>query len=165
MAKCRPIAVRAAAALWCAWVGVAAATTATTTFQVTATVSANCIVSATALSFGTYDPLSASATTSTSTITVRCTLDTPYTVALDAGTGSGATVSARKMSKGADTLSYSLYQDGSYLSVWGQTAGTDTLGGTGTGSDIEHTVHGRIPAGQNVRTGAYADTITVSVDY
>jgi spore coat protein U-like protein len=162
---CRSTAIRSVAAVLVSWAGLAGATTATTTFQVTATVSANCIVSASALSFGTYDPLSASAATSTSTISVRCTLDTPYSIALDAGTGSGATVSARKMSKGGDTLSYSLFQDGSHLNVWGQTAGTNTLGGTGTGSDVEHTVYGRIPAGQNVRTGAYADTITVSVDY
>lgn len=137
----------------------------TTTFQATATVSSACSVTAANLAFGTYNPLSPSATTATTTVTVQCTLLSAYTIGLNAGTGSGATVSARKMTKGADTLDYSLYQDASHSQVWGETIGTDTVAGTGTGVAQAITVYGRIPASQNVNVGAYADTIIVSVNY
>lgn len=145
--------------------GVAVAATSTTTFQVNATVIGSCAVSATNLNFGNYDPLAAVPTDGSSTVTVQCTLLTPFNIGLSAGTGAGATVAVRKMTKGADTLSYSLNQDVSRLVVWGNTPNTDTVAGTGTGIAVPFTVYGRIPAGQNVNTGAYADTITVTVNF
>jgi len=137
----------------------------TTTFQVTATVSSACSVAAANLAFGTYNPLAPGAATATTTVTVQCTLLSAYTIGLNAGTGSGATVSTRKMTKGADTLDYSLYQDASHAQVWGETVGTDTVAGTGTGVAQAVTVYGQIPASQNVNVGAYTDTIIVTVNY
>lgn len=141
------------------------AAVATTTFQVTATVGSACTVTAADLAFGAYNPLSPTPTTATTTVTVQCTLLSAYTIGLSAGTGSGATVAMRKMTKGADTLNYSLYQDVAHLLVWGETIGTNTVAGVGTGLAIPTTVYGQIPASQSVATGAYADTITVSVNY
>lgn len=137
----------------------------TTTFDVTATVGSACTVAATNLAFGTYNPLNPTATTGTTTVTVQCTLLSAYTIGLNAGTGAGATVAVRKMTKSADTLNYSLYQDAAHSLVWGETSGTDTVAGVGTGLGIPTIVYGQIPALQNVNTGAYADTITVSVNY
>jgi spore coat protein U-like protein len=145
--------------------GIAAAATSTTTFQVSANVASSCSASATNLAFGNYDPLAVLPTAGTSTVTVQCTLLTNYTIGLSAGTGAGATVTTRKMTKGADTLNYSLYQDAAHLLVWGNTLGTDTISGVGTGLAIPHTVYGRIPTAQNVNTGAYLDTITVTINY
>jgi spore coat protein U-like protein len=141
------------------------AAVATTTFLVTATVGSSCTATAADLDFGTYDPLSLIPATATTTVTVQCTLLSAYTLGLSAGTGSGATVAVRKMTKVADTLNYSLYQDATHLLVWGETIGTDTVAGVGTGLAIPHIVYGQIPAGQNVNTGIYNDTITVSVNY
>lgn len=141
------------------------AATTVTTFQVTATVAASCSTSATNLAFGTYDPLAATATSGTSQVSVRCTLDTPYNIGLDAGSGAGATVSARRMTGGGATLTYVLYQDSAHLTVWGSTPGVDTVAGAGTGLSVPHTVYGEIPSGQNVSTGGYSDVITVSVNY
>lgn len=137
----------------------------TTTFQVTATVGSACNVAAANLDFGAYNPLSPSSTFATTTVTVQCTLLSAYTIGLNAGTGSGATVAVRKMTKGADTLNYSLYQDLAHTQVWGETIGSDTVAGVGTGLPIPTLVYGQIPASQNVNAGAYADTITVSVNY
>lgn len=139
--------------------------TTTTTFTVSATVTNNCTVSATNHAFGTYTPSAVPPTDGTSTVTVNCTLDAPYTVGLNAGTGSGATVATRKMTSGANTLNYSLYQSALRTTVWGTTVGTDTVAGTGTGLNVDHTVFGRIPASQNVAAGAYNDTITVTVTF
>src|SRR5574337_2012674 len=57
----------------------------TTTFLVSANVIKSCNVSATALAFGTYDPLSATNTTGTSTVSVQCTKTTVATIALNGG--------------------------------------------------------------------------------
>lgn len=143
----------------------ASAATATTTFQVDATVVSSCSVAATNHSFGNYDPLAVLPTNGSSSVTVQCTLLTPYNVALNAGTGSGASVTTRKMTKGSDTLNYSLYRDPTCSLIWGETIGTDTLAFVGTGLAVAHTVYGRIPAGQNVNTGTYTDTITVTVNF
>ena len=158
--------LRVCASTIIAWAALDAnATVTTTTFQVTATVASNCIASATNLAFGTYDPLAASPAASTSQITVRCTLGTAYSIGLDAGIGAGATVAARLMTHGAALLTYGLYQDSGHATVWGNTPGTDTVSGTGTGLPINHSVYGQIPAGQNVSNGGYTDTITVSINY
>lgn len=136
----------------------------TASFQVTANVASSCTASASDLGFGTYDPLSVTPNSATSTVTVQCTLLSAYTVGLDAGIGAGATVATRRMSKGADTLDYSLYKDATHLVVWGDSGG-DTVAGVGTGLAAPLTVYGQIPASQNVNTGAYADTVTVTVNY
>jgi spore coat protein U-like protein len=140
----------------------AAAATSTTTMSVTATVQATCSLSATTLAFGTYVGVQLDGS---STLSVSCTNTTPYTVALNAGVGTGATVATRKMTATGTTLNYSLYQDTTRATVWGQTTGTDTVAGTGNGSAQSLTVYGRIPAGQLPTPGSYADTITATITY
>jgi len=141
--------------------GVAA--TATTTFAVTATVQATCVVSATALPFGTYTAVVANAT---STVSVTCTNTTPYNVGLNAGLATGATVTTRKMTGPASALlGYSLFSDAARTVNWGQTIGTDTVTGTGNGSAQVLTVYGDVAAGQYVAPGSYTDTITATVTY
>ncbi|MBW8840712.1 MAG: spore coat protein U domain-containing protein [Sphingomonadales bacterium] len=145
---------------------VADAATTTTTFPVTATVLKACIVNANPLNFGNYDPTTATALDGTTTLSVLCTVGTSFTVGLSAGTSTGATVTTRKMTNGADTLSYALYQEAARTNNWGNTPGTDTpLATTAPVLATSLTVYGRIPAGQNVPAGAYNDTITVTVNY
>jgi spore coat protein U-like protein len=141
------------------------ATTVTATFTVSTDVVTSCNVSATPLSFGSYN---ASATSnSTSVVTVACSNTVPYNVGLDAGTGTGATVTSRSMTgpTGALPLHYSLFQDSARTINWGDTVGTDTVAGTGNGSGQTLTVYGQVPAGQGNRPGTYNDTITVTVTY
>lgn len=137
--------------------------TATTSFTITATISAACSVTATQLAFGNYSGILVN---STSTITATCTKSIPYNVGLSAGTATGATVTTRKMTgPSASTLSYSLFRDSGRNANWGITVGTDTVLVTGTGIAQPITVYGQVPAGQFVRPGAYADTITVTITY
>lgn len=141
----------------------AVAATATTTFAVTATIEATCVVSATPMAFGTYTGVVAN---STSTVSVTCTNTTPYDVGLDSGTATGATVSTRKMAgPGGALLNYALYSDSSRTVNWGNTVSTDTVAGTGNGTAQAITVYGKIPAGQYLAPGSYADTITATVTY
>jgi len=139
------------------------ATTATTTFGISATVVASCGVSATALAFGNYT--GAVATTS-STLTVTCSNSTAYNIGLSVGSGTNATVTTRSMTgPNSASLSYQLYQDSGYSTYWGQTVGTDTLAGTGTGAAQAITVYGQIPASEYVAAGSYSDTITATITY
>jgi spore coat protein U-like protein len=140
-----------------------------TTFAVSATVNATCVInSASALSFAAFDPTQG-AQGSTSTISVNCTNTTPFNIGLDAGTGAGATVASRVMTSGSNTLTYSLYQDSGHSSVWGNTVGTNTASGTGAGmaagNAIQKTVYGYIPNQPSTVPGSYADTVTVTVTY
>jgi spore coat protein U-like protein len=141
----------------------AVAGTATTTFQVTATVNATCLISAGVLAFGTYTGALAAAS---STVTATCTNTTPYNVGLDPGTFAAATTSTRRMT-GPDALGlgYSLFRDAGHTLNWGDVVATDTLAGTGNGSAQALTVYGQVPAGEFVKPGSYADTITAIVTF
>lgn len=139
------------------------ATTATTTYNVTSTVQATCLISGNSLGFGTYAGSVVSATT---TLSVQCTNGTTYNVGLNPGTASGATVSTRAMGgPGGATLNYALYQDSGHSTNWGQTVGTDTEAGTANGSAQTITVYGVVSASQFVTPGSFSDTITATVTY
>ena len=104
MRKALPFLLTTAFALCVA--GTAAAGTATTTFGVSLRLLSNCLVSASNLSFPNYTPAGGNQTAST-TVSVRCTNSTAFTVALSAGTTSGGTLAQRLMSNGAgSTVQY-----------------------------------------------------------
>lgn len=143
----------------------AEAATTTQTFTVQLTITASCsITSASTLDFGSQGLLN-SVIDATSTIQVQCTTSTPYNIGLDAGAGSGATVTTRKMTNGGSTVNYSLYSDTGRTTVWGNTIGSNTVTGTGSGSAQSFTVYGRVPVQATPASGAYTDTVTVTVTY
>lgn len=143
----------------------AEAATTTQTFTVQLTITASCsITSASTLDFGSQGLLN-SVIDATSTIQVQCTTSTPYNIGLDAGAGSGATVTTRKMTNGGSTVNYSIYSDTGRTTVWGNTIGSNTVTGTGTGSAQSFTVYGRVPVQTTPAAGAYSDTVTVTVTY
>lgn len=146
----------------------ALAQTDTTTFQVTATVADSCTVAATDLVFGAYDP-NAGDLDGTSTITATCTAGTEYDIGLDTGNnGASASGTTRAMVDGGGTvyLEYELYQDAAHSAIWGNTPGTDTVNNPdAAGGATEHTVYGRIPAGQFVSADSYTDTINVTITF
>ena len=142
------------------------ATDATTTMGVSATVLNACLVTATNMAFGNYDPTSSSATDATSNINVTCTPGTLYNVGLNAGSTAGATVTTRKMLNGVTPLNYSLYSNSGRSTNWGNTPGSDTISQTAsTIVPTSFTVYGRIPAQQSAAAGSYSDTVTVTVSY
>src|SRR3954469_7984535 len=134
-----------AVATACALSAVANAGSTTTTFTSQITVTAACAINAaSSLNFGTQGMLAANVD-QTSTIQVQCTNTTPYTIGLDAGVGSGATVAARKLTSGSNTVNYALYSDAAHTTVWGNTVSSDSVAATGTGSAQSFTVYGRVP--------------------
>ena len=140
------------------------AATATATFKVQITLTASCVInSASTLNFGSQGVLVANVD-NTSTLAVQCTSTTPYNIGLDAGQGPGATIAARKMTHGANAVTYSLYSDTNRTVVWGNTVGT-MVAGTGNGASQSYTVYGRVPPQTTPAAALYSDTITVTVTY
>ena len=143
----------------------AQAQTVSTTFRVQARVEAVCEVTASDLNFGTYTSQAGTPLQGTTLLRATCTPGSSYNVGLNEGTSPGATINARKMASGTNALNYQLYSDSARSTIWGNTTGTDTVTGVGTGLPVDHTVFGAVPAAQVVPAGDYADTITVRVYY
>ena len=157
---------------------VANALQATTTFTVTATVVSNCTISATNLSFGTYNPLSASANNATSTVTITCTKSAASTIGMDNGANFAVT---RNMKSGAgDLIGYSIGQPpnntvGTACTFPAATAWTTSGAGlfTPTAAPSKaaraYNVCGTIAAGIDVPGSVagvlYTDTVTASVNF
>jgi spore coat protein U-like protein len=155
----------AIAALLCS--APASAATVGTTLAANATVTANCTVSSSPLAFGNVNTISGSNVDGTGGLSVTCTNGTAWAASAGVGAGSGASFASRKMTSGANLLNYNLYTSSGYTTVWGDgTGSTATIGGTGSGSAQAVTVYGRVGSGQTtVPTGAYADTVAVTVTY
>lgn len=143
-----------------------AAGTATTNIAVTATVESACTISTTALAFPAFT--GTAAVDATATLSMTCSNAAPYVVALGAGTGTGATTTVRVMtgSVASSTLNYGLYSDAAHTTTWGDTSGTDTVAGTGTGAVQTLPVYGEIAANQlTSAVGDYTDTVAVTITY
>jgi spore coat protein U-like protein len=128
----------------------------TALLTVTANVAQVCNVEAAALSFGSYDPLSASPTDGAAAVTVTCTNGTPWSLTLSANSGS-------MTGPGASSLSYALYSDAARGTDF-PTAGGAAMIGDGTAQTVQ--VYGRVPAGQNlVLAGLHTGSVTMTVNY
>lgn len=147
--------------------GTAQAATKTSTFQVSATVVENCVISAEDLVLGEFfgdNDLEA-----TSDITVRCTSGSDFSVNLSPGSSGDAT--KRTLTAGSQTLFYNLYTDVDHTLFWGDgTDGTENLGGLGEGMGVAKTltVRGQLLASDNdgaIEAGNYTDLITATVVY
>ena len=161
--KNRVICATLATALLAYGAPVLASTTTTGSLINTATVLASCTVVGSTIAFGNY---TSSQVDQTGNIAVVCTNGTSYTIGLDAGTGTGATTSVRKLSGSlGGNLDYALYRDSGRTNNWGSTIGTDTQAGTGNGLLQNLTVYGRIASAQKPLAGVYADTVTVTLTY
>lgn len=146
----------------------AAPSPATTTLNVSANVASNCLVSAAPLAFTDYDasgPVDGSAD-----LSVRCSNGTPYRIKL--GAGNTGTIAQRLLKSGVNQLEYNLFTDSGRGTIWGETAGTNTVPGTGKGMSLAkantHTVYGTIAnsaANQDAPTGLYTDAVAVTVEY
>jgi spore coat protein U-like protein len=152
--------------------GAAQSATTTATFVVSATVLAACSATANPLAFGTYTPSGGDKTGST-TVNVKCTKNTPFTVTLNAGTTTGATQLQRLLvDSTSDTLNYNLYTDATATTtIFGDgTGGTGKQTGTGAGlsTAVAVNVYGRLTdsgTNLNAAAGSYSDTITATVTY
>ena len=139
---------------------------ATTTLGVSITITSGCTVSTTtAVAFTTQATLTTAAT-ATGALAVTCTNTTPYVVSLDKGGGSGASTTVRKMTGPSSAIiNYALYQNSGMTTNFGNTAGTDTVAGTGNGAAQAIPVYGQVPIQTSPAPGSYADVVNVTVSF
>jgi spore coat protein U-like protein len=137
--------------------------TVTGSLQVTATVDSNCAVNASALAFGIYNPMATNPLDVNGQISLTCTKNTAYVVSLGLGLHSPGG-STRRMAGASDFLIYDIYSDSARTVLW---ALTNTVSGTSTSSTtpINLPAYGRIPEHQDVLSGAYNDTVFVTVNF
>ncbi|MDR5760207.1 spore coat protein U domain-containing protein [Caballeronia sp. LZ035] len=136
-------------------------------FLVVAPVINDCSLSATNINFGASGVLNG-ALTATGTLSVACTNNDSYSIALSAGSGTGASVADRRMTKngGTEQVKYQLYTNASFSTPWGDgTNGTSVISAFGTGSNQGITVYGRVPPQTTPSAGTYTDTIVATITY
>lgn len=131
-------------------------------FNVTAVAEPTCLVSAQNINFGNHGVLN-TAVDATGAITLTCTANLNYSVALNGGL-SNSPPAARQMVRAGSSITYGLYRDLNRANVWGSAAG-QIASGTGTGGLQTLTVYGRVPAQNTPAPGNYSDTVVVTVSY
>ena len=147
----------------------AVAATQTTTFSVSATVAANCLVSADDINFGSYDGTAALA--ANGAVKVRCSNGTPFTIGLS--TGGGGYLQRLLANGSGQSLQYNLFTAANLGTIWGDGSNsTGTVSDVGAGvsatKELSKTVYGQLvnsAANQDAPAGTYSDTITVTVTY
>jgi spore coat protein U-like protein len=133
----------------------------------------SCTVSATPVSFAPYNAHSGLSVDASAVVTTTCTgilfLGVTYEARLDGG--QEGNILARKMKLGATSskLGYQIYLNSGHTTVWGNGVQGSVYTGTmllGLFSRTQtRTVYGRIPGGQMVMAGDYADGPVMTVIY
>ncbi len=136
-------------------------------FVVQANNVATCNLSTTPLDFGTLSGLT-TAQAATGQIGITCTRGANYVISLSNGINGGLSPTSRKMvSVGSpgSVITYGIYRDAAHVQPWGQTVGSDTFSGVGTGLQQNVSAYGYLPAQGNPAPASYSDTVVVTVNY
>lgn len=143
------------------------ADTSTSTFQVQIQIISSCTVTAGSgsnINFGIHTA-SATTYTGTSNLSVTCDSGVPYNIGL-LPTNTGATVNGTgNMKSGSNTVPYTLWQNSGTTTVWGNTIGTNTLTGTGSGAAQSIPVYAKATTTAGQAVGTYTDTVNVTLTY
>ncbi len=121
------------------------------------------------ISFGNYDVFSTVPLDAVGTIQITCDLTEAHTIITLGPSQNGSGFSPRQMKNvsSGDLLAYNLFTNTARTTVWG-----DGTGGTSTVTQRVFkktpaivTIYGRMAAAQNVRSGTYTDTVTVTINW
>lgn len=139
-------------------------------FNVSMTVDSNCIVTATPgdqdVNFGTVEAIATATTQSSSApIQVACSDTTPYQLALTPSNASTTGTGIMTDTVSGNTIDYQLSATPAG-SAWGNTDGSNTQTGTGTGITLteDFTVYATA-ANTDVIPGVYTDLVNVTMIY
>ncbi|RUO31200.1 spore coat protein U domain-containing protein [Aliidiomarina soli] len=128
------------------------------TFDIDVNVVASCQLVANPVNFGDVDAfadIDAITAAAPATLDVTCTNGAGYDIALGhTGQLTHAT---------APAVTYSLFQDAGFLTVWNDT--TDTLAATGNGAIQNYDVFAQLAIDNTTEIGAYTGTVTVTVTF
>lgn len=136
------------------------------TYQIPVSVNpvASCMVSAAPLVFMIPVPTNGNVDSST-TITVKCPPNTPYTVDIDRGLYPNG-INRRAYNVTANAyVSYDVYKDPPRAQVWG-TGGTRVVpGNSGPSGTVVMPVYGRVASSKSLKAGGYRDTLTITLAF
>jgi spore coat protein U-like protein len=138
---------------------------------------AACTVSSVTVNFGSYDVLSPTPLDTGGGVIVDCSIGTAppnppvnVLITISQSPNSGS-FNPRKMKNamGPDLLNYNVYSDSARTAIWGDGTGgssTVTINKVNKNSPpLVTQVYGRIPAGQDVSSGSYTETLVVTINW
>lgn len=144
--------------------------------MVDAVAALSCSVTTGGIQFGDYLTFNISPVTVNESIQVTCTVLPPETseianITITLSSGGAGGFNPRSMQSSTDHLSYNLYTTANYTNIWGDgTGGTQVVSDSFVVNDTgaeqrSYTMHGMIPAQQDVDVGAYSDTLIVTLTF
>lgn len=157
-----------------------AATVATGTMTVEATVEASCALVVNNLNFGTYKPTHTTDLAVSTSLNLKCSEGAAPKVAILQGSSFDAATGVRTLTRenAADTLDYVLFHPtattanaacGTYSSaasgIWGHDASNWFVPTDVSFAGANYNICGHLPKGQNKPAGRYVDTVTVNVEF
>ena len=121
----------------------------------------------TPIAFGIYDPTAAAPVDANGSFRVRCRPRSSYSASIS--TGASGNFFPRTLIQGPNALAYNLFREPARATVWGDGSGGSqvvTVANSGPpGNPVTVTIYGRLPAGQWVAAGAYADTLVLTIEF
>jgi len=143
------------------------AATATANLGIGTTVSANCSITTTAVTFPTaYDPVGANAAADsdgTGNIAVTCTKGAGTSITLNVGANASGAQARMKGPGALDYLNYQLFSDAGRTVDW--CGATRTIAAAPSKATQNFIVYARIPRNQDASAGTYADTVVATLNY
>jgi len=171
IALCTAAAAAVFATVVCGAPAFAATVSPAPTFNIQVTIASTCAISTapSTIDFGTPSkPLNdtsyvSSPISGSTSFALTCTSGvTPSSLALS--WGANASASPRKMANGANRISYDLYSDSGYTTVWTPSSGGPSIS-TGSGTPQTYTIYAKITDTVTPPAGTYTDTVTLTVTY
>ena len=128
---------------------------------------AKCTIATSPVVFGIYNVFTIAPSDSTGTVVYNCN-GGAKNIWVTISRGTSSTFNPRQMAKGVERLGYNLYRDAPRTSIWGDLTGGTTVhldANPPNNNDVTVTIYGRISAGQDISAGAYADNVTVEINF
>jgi spore coat protein U-like protein len=124
-----------------------------------------CTISVTGVAFGNYNVFAASPVDSTGSVSFACGVNV-RNIQVSLSRGQSSSFNPRTMTRSGENLTYNLYRNAARTNIWGDgTAGTTQYTIANPANNTTRTIYGRIPAAQDVSAGAYADTVTATINF
>lgn len=135
--------------------------------DVSTTVVTNCRIAVSDLAFDSYDPLGSNATAAAdgkAAVRVSCTRSASAEVELESGDQQPG--QSRSMtSSDSGRVVYQLYRDAGHTRPWSSGSQAVRLVSDSARRQQQFVVYGRIPPGQDVRSGTYTDVVRATVHF
>ncbi len=126
------------------------------------------IESVTPVSFSAYDVFHTYPEDAQGSVTYSCRGVGQRTVTIDLSSGSSGQFNPRHMTSTGNVLPYNLFLDSACTTIWGDGGGGSSQYGPyvpPNNTPVVVPIYARIPPGQDVAPGSYADSVTVTLNF